>query len=227
MRRRDLLLAGSTWLALAGSAKARPGFGRSLSLKNANTGESFVGRYRDASGPVPGAIADLAELLRDHHSDTVGPLDLPLIDLLADVMDAIGQPTATILSAYRTPATNARLASTTFGVAEKSQHMYGRAVDIYFEHRLADAEKAARGMRRGGVGWYPDSHFVHIDTGPVRHWELRSGNFRTMLASAHPLGSPLVEEPTHGIGPSRTLADRQAIHRTLARQEFIARNRSK
>jgi len=215
MRRRDLLLAGGTWLALSGSARAAPSIGRSLSLKNANTGETFTGRYRDASGPMPGAMADLAELLRDHHSNTVGPLDVPLIDLLADVMEASGQTTATILSGYRTPETNARLAATTFGVAEKSQHLLGRAVDVYFEHRLADAEKAARGTQRGGVGWYPDSRFVHLDTGPVRHWELRAGGFRTMLAAAHPSAG------------GRTLADRHAIQRALARRDFLIRHRSK
>jgi len=218
MRRRELLLGGVTWLTLAGSARATPAVGRSVSLINANTGETFSGQYRNGSGPLPSAMTDLAELLRDHHSNTIGPLEVPLIDLLADVMEASGQATATILSGYRTPETNARLAATTFGVAEKSQHLLGRAVDVYFEHRLADAEKAARGMQRGGVGWYPDSRFVHLDTGPVRHWELRSGSFRTMLAAAH---------PAHPLGGARTLADRHAIHRALARHEFLIRHRSK
>ena len=113
--------------------------------------------------------ADLALLLRDHHANKVGPVDIDTLDFLADVMAVIGQTKALILSAYRTPETNAKLAATTFGVAEKSQHTFGRAVDVSFDRRLADAERAARGMGRGGVGWYPRSHFIHLDTGPTRN----------------------------------------------------------
>lgn len=182
MRRRDLLWGMGAWLAAGGTAQAHLLFSPRLILINANTGETFSGRYRDGRGPDPRAMADLAALLRDHHTGTIGPLEVALIDLLADVMAAIGQTKATILSGYRTRATNARLGRTTFGVAERSQHMFGRAVDVYFDRHLAEAAAIARGMRRGGVGWYPQAHFVHLDVGPVRHWELGDQNLRATLA---------------------------------------------
>jgi uncharacterized protein YcbK (DUF882 family) len=194
-------------LALGATFDPRPLAGRRLCLRNANTGETFNGCYRDASGPIPGAMAELRHFLRDYHSNTLGPLDPSLIDLLADVMAASGQSAATVLSGYRTPKTNALLAATTFGVAENSQHIYGRAIDVTFDHRLLDAEKAARAMQRGGVGWYPRAHFVHLDTGPVRHWEL----------GGHGLG----KIPR---GSVRTVADRHALHRALAHRQYVARH---
>ena len=75
-------------------------------------------------------MADLSEFLRDHHSGEKIEVDIGVLDFLASVMDAVGAPHATVLSAYRTRETNAMLARTTFGVAENSQHIYGRALDI-------------------------------------------------------------------------------------------------
>jgi hypothetical protein len=96
-------------------------------------------------------------------------------------MDSTGQTQATVLSAYRSPETNAALAKTSFGVAENSQHIYGRALDIHFGDKLADAMRAARAMQRGGVGWYPHSSFMHIDSGPVRNWDLDHVGLGTLL----------------------------------------------
>jgi hypothetical protein len=96
-------------------------------------------------------------------------------------MGAIGADTAVILSAYRTPETNALLARTTFGVAENSQHLYGRALDVHFPTRLAEAMIVAREMKRGGVGWYTKSGFMHIDTGPVRNWDLDESGLGSLL----------------------------------------------
>jgi hypothetical protein len=75
--------------------------------------------------------------------------------------------------------TNAMLARTTFGVAENSQHLYGRALDVRFATNLPDAVAVARAMRRGGVGWYPRSGFIHLNTGPVRNWDLDIEGCRT------------------------------------------------
>jgi Bacterial protein of unknown function (DUF882) len=88
------------------------------------------------------------------------------------VLDAVGKTKATILSAYRTAETNAMLARTTFDVAEHSQHILGRALDIRLDARLSDALTTPRAMQRGGVGWYPHSGFIHIDAGPIRNWTL-------------------------------------------------------
>jgi uncharacterized protein YcbK (DUF882 family) len=226
LRRRDLLIATGLTILLPGSlgaatvATVRPSFPRRLKLKNVHTGETFDGPYRDTTGPIPDAITDLAHFLRDFHVNKVGPLDVGTLDFLADVMDAVGETSASVLSAYRTPETNARLRATMFGVAEKSQHLYGRAIDVSFDRRLPDAETVARRMARGGVGWYPRSHFVHLDTGPTRSWEMDgSGLDRVLSASAR--GGMRAPRPRGEL----SVADRLARHRALARSEFLQRHR--
>ena len=210
-RRRDLLIAtGLCILVPRGVAAAIVAPAR-LKLRNINTSETFDGPYRDEFGPIPSAIADLAVFLRDHHANKVGPIDVGTLDFLAAVMAAVGQGSASVLSAYRTPETNAKLRARMFGVAEKSQHLLGRAIDVSFDRRLVDAELAARRMARGGVGWYPRSHFVHLDTGPTRSWEMDGTGLDRILTSrtaGHPQG----------------VADRLARHRALARQEFLKRH---
>lgn len=156
-----------------------------LRLTNPHTGETFNGPYRDASGPLPDAMAELSIFLRDFHSTKTIAIDVAAIDFLAAVMDAVGAESAEILSAYRSPETNAMLARTTFGVADNSQHLYGRALDVHFGAKLVDALAAARAMKRGGVGWYPGSGFLHIDSGPVRNWDLDERNLDVLLKGPH------------------------------------------
>ena len=225
-RRRDLLLATGLTILVPGAlergeaapvAVTRPSVPRRLKLKNVHTGETFEGPYRDDTGPIPDAVTDLAHFLRDFHVNKVGPLDVGTLDFLADVMDAVGETNASVLSAYRTPETNARLRATTFGVAEKSQHIYGRAIDVSLDRRLLDAETAARRMARGGVGWYPRSHFVHLDTGPTRSWELDGTGFDRLLSGSG-RGSGGRDSGAHQ--KPMSVADRLARHRALARSEF-------
>src|SRR5947207_14182287 len=151
------------------------------SLANPHTGETFSGIYRDDNGPIPRVMDELSVFLRDFHSGEKIAIDVGVLDFLSSVMQAVGQSQAMILSAYRTPQTNAMLAKTHFGVAENSQHLYGRALDVHFGDKLADAMKAARAMQRGGVGWYPHSSFMHMDTGPVRNWDLDHKELGTLL----------------------------------------------
>src|SRR6202158_2872885 len=152
-----------------------------LMLNNPHTEERFSGIYRDDNGPIPRVMEELSLFLRDFHSGEKIDIDVGVIDFLCGVMEAVGQTSATILSAYRTAETNAMLAHTHFGVAENSQHLYGRALDVHFGDKLAEAMKAARAMQRGGVGWYPHSGFMHIDTGPVRNWDLDHPKLVTLL----------------------------------------------
>ncbi len=190
MRRRlsrRSLLGAMGWAAFAGPARAmvRPPApapeARRLKLINAHTNETFDGPYRGADGLIAGAAVELSEFLRDHHSGAVIAMDMGVIDFLWDVLNAVGAGGATILSAYRTPETNAMLARTTFGVAEHSQHMYGRAIDFTIGAALPEAMEAARAMTRGGVGWYPQSRFIHVDTGPVRNWDLGKHDLQDLL----------------------------------------------
>src|SRR5215212_11971296 len=98
-----------------------------LNLKNPHTGETFSGIYRDDNGPIPRVMDELSVFLRDFHSgDKIG-IDVDLLDFLSHVMQAVGQTQATVLSAYRTPETNAMLARKGFKPAENSLHLYGRA----------------------------------------------------------------------------------------------------
>jgi uncharacterized protein YcbK (DUF882 family) len=152
-----------------------------LRLLDAHTGATFNGSYRDDSGPIARVMEELSVFLRDHHSGRVTDIDVGVIDFLADVMAATGQTSAVVLSAFRTHETNAMLARTTFGVAENSQHIYGRALDVRFPAKLPGAVAAARAMKRGGVGWYPHSGFIHLDTGPVRNWDLDERGLQDLL----------------------------------------------
>jgi uncharacterized protein YcbK (DUF882 family) len=180
--RRELLLATGLCVLFGARAAAEPSVPRRLSLKNANTGETFDGPYRDTEGPIPSAIADLGEFLRDHHANKVGPVHVDTLDFLADVMAAVGESAATVLSAFRTPETNAMLATYIVGVAEKSQHLLGRALDVTFGGKLADARTVALRLARGGVGWYPASNFIHLDTGPLRSWERGGSGIEVLFA---------------------------------------------
>ena len=195
-----------------------------LDLVNAHTGETFKGPYRDDRGPIADALAELGHFLRDFHCGERTEIDIGVLDFLASVMAAVGAPRATVLSAYRTPATNAMLARTNFGVAEHSQHIYGRALDIYLPARLEEAMQAARAMALGGVGWYPHSGFIHLDTGPVRNWTLEGRGFGRLLLgrSATPwFHEPLSISPSGELLVSRTgrpvtIADRLTVHRLLS-----------
>src|SRR6266700_4159552 len=122
------LIAGT--VALPSLARAVPEpppslTNRRLRLSNPHTGETFQGTYRDDAGPIPEVMDELNVFLRDFHANEQTAIDVGVVDFLASVMDAAGQQQATILSAYRTPETNAALSKTHFGVAENSQHMYG------------------------------------------------------------------------------------------------------
>jgi uncharacterized protein YcbK (DUF882 family) len=221
-----------------------------LNLNNPHTGETFSGFYRDDNGPIPRVMEELSVFLRDFHADQKIGIDVDVLDFLSAIMQAAGQQSATILSAYRTPETNAKLSKTHFGVAENSQHMYGRALDVHFGEKLEQAMKAARTMQRGGVGWYPHSSFMHIDSGPVRNWDLDHPKLVTLLvankrvqfdkkgkmqvtrvsgrtahqiaAKASNAGKGDATTVLRGEGPLK-VRDRLARLRQLARAEYLAR----
>jgi uncharacterized protein YcbK (DUF882 family) len=190
-RRRFLLRAAALFCAPPYRTWATPVASGSFRLRlvDAHTGASFDGTYRDANGPILHVMDELCIFLRDQHSGRMTSIDVGVIDFLANVMAATGQTSAVVLSAFRTPESNAMLARTTFGVAENSQHLYGRALDVRFTSRLADAMVAARAMRRGGVGWYPNSGFIHLDSGPVRNWDLDNDGLQDLLITTR--GTPL------------------------------------
>ncbi len=119
------------------------------------------------------ALQKLNYFMRDHKTGEITVFDPRLFDLLYDIERRLGYPAGPIevLSAYRSPRTNARLRRVSRRAARNSLHMYGKAVDIRLPgtsvRRVRDS---AISLSRGGVGFYPGSNFVHVDTGSVRRW---------------------------------------------------------
>jgi hypothetical protein len=166
--------------------------------------------------------------LRDHHSGETIDYDVGVIDFLTSVLESVGVGEATVLSAYRTRATNEMLARTTFGVADNSQHIYGRALDIYLPARLDVAMETARAMQRGGVGWYPQSHFIHLDTGPVRNWDLGGEGFLRLLLKMQELIAngelSVSKDGVLSLGDAQkplSTSQRLALHRLVAKAEAL------
>ena len=157
--------------ALARAAVAAPGE-RTLRLYNTHTGESIKSVFWAEGQFVPEALIDINKLLRDHRSNTVATMDPKLLLLLDQVSARFGGTEVLhIISGYRSPETNAKLAKASGGVAKHSMHLEGKAIDIRMPGRdLAHVHKAALGLGAGGVGYYPSSQFVHMDTGRIRNW---------------------------------------------------------
>ncbi len=181
IKRRRLLAMACAGLLVPRSAGAAPPV--RLALTRADTGERFAGAIRDARGYDLGALAELAHFMRDRHVDRAIAVDPGLLDFMGDVLARAGASEATLLSGYRSPETNAKLARTQFGVAEKSFHVEGRAIDFFVPQRMAEAAEIARKLGRGGVGWYPGSRFIHLDTGAPRFWTLHGGGLRGLLGA--------------------------------------------
>jgi uncharacterized protein YcbK (DUF882 family) len=110
--------------------------------------------------------------MRDHRTGEVKPVDPKLLDLLHRiVMEEKPRSPLSIISGYRSPSTNEALRKVTAGVAAKSLHMEGRAIDIRIPgYRTTALRQIAVDLHCGGVGYYPESNFVHLDTGPVKVW---------------------------------------------------------
>lgn len=165
------ILAAAPVLALPGAAFALPAT-RMLRYHHLHTGERLEVEYMRSGEYVPDALASIDHLLRDFRTGDVHPIDPALLDLLHALRYETGSRRPfEVISGYRSPKTNAQLRAHGDGVASGSLHMQGKAIDI----RLADVElatlrDAARTLRRGGVGYYPASNFVHVDTGRVRTW---------------------------------------------------------
>jgi uncharacterized protein YcbK (DUF882 family) len=144
-----------------------------LELHNTHTNETLRVTFRDAAGFVPAALEPLEKILGDHRSGEHHAMDPQLYVLLVDLAAAAGvEPRYQIISGYRSGETNEKLRSNGGGQAQNSQHIQGKAIDV----RLAGVTTArlrdlAVGLKRGGVGYYPRSDFVHVDTARVRYWE--------------------------------------------------------
>lgn len=187
--RRRILEAGGI-LAGAGAASAlvAPALGRAaaaesgraaesdgdkrLTLKNLHTPETVTVTFRRGGAYAPEALEKIEAILRDYRTGERHPIDLPLLDYLHDVARiAQVDPVFSVISGYRSPKTNAMLHERSGEVSSHSLHMEGRAIDVRLAGvDCADLADKALGMKRGGVGYYRQSDFVHLDTGRFRTW---------------------------------------------------------
>lgn len=159
--------SGSAATAITGSDGARE-----LHLLNTHTGEKLKRAYWAEGRYEPEVLKEIAHLMRDHRSGELHEIDPALLDALHAMRLNLDSGEAFhIISGYRSPATNAQMRENNAGVARKSYHMRGMAVDIRLPGRdLTHLRKAAIDIGFGGVGDYPRSDFLHIDVGPVRQW---------------------------------------------------------
>lgn len=177
--RRRLLLAA----AGAGSFCAFPmvarattlgsGIQRDLAMDHTHTREQIELTYAVGRRYLPEALDGLNHFLRDHYSGHVGTMDPGLYDIMYALTRSLKvRSPYEIISGFRSPQTNERLrARGGGGVAKRSLHMDGKAVDLRIPGvPLKELRDAALDLQAGGVGYYPGSNFVHVDTGRVRSW---------------------------------------------------------
>lgn len=179
LQRRDILkygLAGILGtilpLSFANSALSETNAPWKISFHNAHTDESFSGVYRVGNKYLPQAFERINYVMRDFRTKEVFPMDPHVIDIMAIIHNRLNtnQPFQ-VLSGYRSPKTNAMLGKNTNGVASNSFHMYGQAVDLRVKGQSTrTVRNVAQNLKAGGVGYYPRSGFVHVDTGKVRSW---------------------------------------------------------
>jgi uncharacterized protein YcbK (DUF882 family) len=153
---------------------------RHISFRHLHTEENLEVVYWEKGDYVPDAMAAVNHLLRDFRTNEEHPIDPKLLDLLNSLRIRTGtREPFRIISAYRSPQTNEMLREQSAEnhaqvpeVAKKSLHMEGQAIDIrLIDVALTRLHSTAMALKRGGVGFYPDSDFVHVDTGAVRYWQ--------------------------------------------------------
>ncbi|MCW8996107.1 MAG: DUF882 domain-containing protein [Psychromonas sp.] len=176
LNRRNILKLGL--LALGATCVPKLSFAstdspRALQMNNLHTGEILTTEYFDGRHYQRCELQKINHFCRDFRQNKAINMDKHLFDQLSKIQHIIGccNEQIQIISGYRSPETNRMLRKNSTGVAKKSLHMQGRAIDFRIESvPLAEIRKAALSLKAGGVGYYPGSNFVHIDTGHVRTW---------------------------------------------------------
>jgi len=145
---------------------------RSLSFYHTHTGKALSIVYYKDGAYVPRALADIDDFLRDFRNGEEHHIDPHLLDVLYDIkLKTRTHEPFQVISAYRSPETNRMLRDTTVGVAKDSMHLRGQAIDVRLSDVPLDTLRGvALDLKRGGVGFYPESQFVHVDTGRIRYW---------------------------------------------------------
>ena len=145
---------------------------KALSFLHTHTGERVALTYFAGGAYLSESLARLDRFLRDHRTGDVHPIDPSLFDLLHELRAATrARAPFQVISCYRSPRTNRKLRAAGSGVAKGSLHLQGRAIDVRVSGvKTSHLRDAAKELRRGGVGYYRDSDFIHVDTGRVRFW---------------------------------------------------------
>lgn len=145
---------------------------RALSFYHTHTLKELSIVYFRNGQYIPKALTKINNFLKDFRTGDIHPIDVALLDLLHDLRQAAGTKTFfEVISGYRSPQTNSMLKSSSNGVASHSLHMCGKAIDIRLpSFNTGRLHQMALGFQRGGVGFYPQSDFIHLDTGHVRAW---------------------------------------------------------
>ena len=161
-----------TSFVVVGSLSGNTGEERMLKFFHTHTGETLRVIYFRQGQYDPGAFADIRVFLADWRDGEQHDLDPHLMDILWQLqLVTASSNTWEVISAYRSPKTNEMLRSKSSAVASKSQHLLGKAIDVRLRGLdLETLHVSARNLKLGGVGFYPDSDFVHVDTGRVRYW---------------------------------------------------------
>lgn len=145
---------------------------RSLAFYHTHTDERLHVAYCRRGIYSNNALRKVNHILRDHRTDDIRPIDTRLLDFLFRLSRKLDTDEPFhVVSGYRSPATNAMLRKAGGGVARKSFHITGKAIDIRLPGAgLGELRRTAMKLKIGGVGFYPESNFVHVDVGPVRYW---------------------------------------------------------
>jgi uncharacterized protein YcbK (DUF882 family) len=159
-------------LSEAAFSKAEHVSERSLSLYNQHTDEKLYSVFWYQGAYQKESLQEINRLFRDYRCDAIHPIDTNLLELLYLINQKVDSyKPIEIISAYRSPSTNRALRKHSHHVAKNSYHLKGKAVDIRIANRSSkQIYRATRALKAGGAGYYPHAGFVHIDTGPVRHW---------------------------------------------------------
>ncbi len=143
---------------------------QTLSFYHTHTGET-LDVVLDPKNINNQTVRRVSRFLRDFRTSEIHAIDPHLLYLLCRIKKASGGGIIEVISGYRSPATNAILRKRSSGVAKKSLHMQGRAIDIRLSNlQTRKLKDIACSLELGGVGYYPKSDFVHIDTGRIRFW---------------------------------------------------------
>ena len=172
MQRTATFIISFLFLALAPIAIGSSGESRTLKFYHTHTSKTLEVTYYQDGDYVPESLENLRIFLSDWRNGHQHEIDPGVMDILWEIQRSAGNNDAfEVISAYRSPETNEFLRKNSSGVAKKSQHVLGKAIDVRLRGMdSAQLRDIALELKLGGVGYYEKSDFVHVDTGRVRRW---------------------------------------------------------